>query len=1468
MRREVISTEPRFNSQAGEYQAKKRRRRLWYRIVSALSCAVVFCTTYALILPALTMENPRVLDCPLVLHSHTADCYNEEGVLICGLADFVFHTHDASCYDADGRLVCPLPEVAEHVHTGDCYTQEAVLICGSEETAGHEHSKSCYAAERGDLICENEDEDHEHTDECYEQLPILTCGLEETAGHQHEESCYQEDTVPVCENGDEDHEHTDECFQQTQVLSCGLEAGEGAHTHTDRCHILTCGLEEGDGAHAHADGCYELVWTLTCGREERILHTHTDRCYDEDGALVCDLPETFAHAHTDECFRIVEESAPAVYAYEDETISVEVTLAENSAVPQNAVLAVRPITGAAPYSPDGAAGDDGYEDLVRRAEEAVGRTAAGILLYDISFYTPDGAYLPVEDSAAVSLRFQEAVFPEGTGGVTVLHYAEGGDLPAVLDSVDVERDGNDGVSAVTFETESFSTFGIMLLADEDEGSSFTLTYNDSTITFNLVDADGNPLSANCSDIAAEAATLYEFSTIAPTIDGYTYSCATYSSATVVSVATNGFTNSDGTVATSFGTAFQIYMDDPIVNGNWYSKNNDTVTLTYTKNLVLDGGTFAIINQSGGTNYALTTDSATVNDVAGLASQTVKLNSSNQVTTIGVTEWTFTKVEGTYDQYYISTTVDGATKYLTLCETPYDASNDGRGSLTLSNTPQAITAVVSGNTVTLHTGNDSTVNLDNNEQIFWCYNDWTSPSGNSQLLLAEVFQVGTVQGVTPTGTVINLFDYWAVYNGAQYDEDGNLTGGDYSEQTEGNLNAGINAGHFLKFTRNQDTQGTGTANAWTTTVKPLQGIVQSTLQNGVPVLTKGLTSGAAGSASTAESLAYLFDPDTANAYRNTYRNVGGLLQVDSQGYYYYDSRENFAELNADTKQFTLYDQGGVHPSGSSPEGQFFPFDSFADVAESYSGTDDVNHYFGMTMTTRFVHRHDGYTAANSSTPVIFEFAGDDDVWIFVDDVLVADLGGIHNRASVKIDFSTGEIIINEGTAYESNTTLYDMFAAAGKEDDVEWSVDTDGDGHSDTFANNTYHTLRFFYLERGNTDSNLHLKYNLASYPPTGITKVNQYGDAVSGAEFSVYRADANYNITNTIPVYTGVTDGSGQMVFVDRDNMPYTMDELENMFGEYFVLKETGVPPGYRLVSDEIHLHIQNSVPLCKNTWNSGVWADTNLLVSAPNTVKLATDTYNNSSFVSAVNSDGTENGTIFAVVLKYTGDDVGAASAANLSSKDNWAPLYGTAADGFIVLDKEKRADYISQLDPGGTGIMGYIEIPKIKCSLPIYHSTDASVLQIAIGHIEGSSLPVGGTSSHCVLSRHRGLPSAKLFTNLDQMETGDIFMLEVLDEVLTYEVDQILIVLPNELDALQIEEGQDYCTLVTCTPYGVNSHRLLVRGHRVENQEAAKTIRVTADAIQIEPLVVAPLVAVPMLLLLLVWLLISSGRKKRRKT
>ena len=193
------------------------------------------------------------------------------------------------------------------------------------------------------------------------------------------------------------------------------------------------------------------------------------------------------------------------------------------------------------------------------------------------------------------------------------------------------------------------------------------------------------------------------------------------------------------------------------------------------------------------------------------------------------------------------------------------------------------------------------------------------------------------------------------------------------------------------------------------------------------------------------------------------------------------------------------------------------------------------------------------------------------------------------------------------------------------------------------------------------------------------------------------------------------------------------------------------------------------------------------------------------------------------------------------------------------------EKEEYEKLLNVSGLGIMSYIESPSINCSLPIYHGTDEAVLQIAVGHLEWSSLPTGGESTHCVLSGHRGLPSARLFTDLDKLETGDVFMLRVLDEVLTYEVDQILIVEPQETQALQIVEGEDYCTLVTCTPYGVNTHRLLVRGHRIENLADSASVRVTADAVQNEPLLVAPVVAIPMLLILLIVLLIPRKPRNR---
>lgn len=201
------------------------------------------------------------------------------------------------------------------------------------------------------------------------------------------------------------------------------------------------------------------------------------------------------------------------------------------------------------------------------------------------------------------------------------------------------------------------------------------------------------------------------------------------------------------------------------------------------------------------------------------------------------------------------------------------------------------------------------------------------------------------------------------------------------------------------------------------------------------------------------------------------------------------------------------------------------------------------------------------------------------------------------------------------------------------------------------------------------------------------------------------------------------------------------------------------------------------------------------------------------------------------------------------------------------FVLDADMHERYLSCLDVSGTGVMGYVEIPKLEVSLPIYHGTSEGVLQKAIGHLDWSSLPVGGEGTHCVISGHRGLPSAKLFTDLDKLREGDTFSLIILNEELTYEVDQIRTVEPNGVASLVVSEGMDYCTLVTCTPYGINTHRLLVRGHRIESSRA-HAVHVISEAIVIDPLIIAPIVAFPFLFLLFMMVMLKKPEKQNKDT
>lgn len=543
--------------------------------------------------------------------------------------------------------------------------------------------------------------------------------------------------------------------------------------------------------------------------------------------------------------------------------------------------------------------------------------------------------------------------------------------------------------------------------------------------------------------------------------------------------------------------------------------------------------------------------------------------------------------------------------------------------------------------------------------------------------ASTGTTGTVQGTTHAGTVINLFDYWIT---GQEDNDFILDDNTIKNQ----WNQGINQNHALKFlTKVPGGQVTGTANSWTQSVAPCAGIVANTLgEDGYPYLSGDMTK----VEGSDESLAYLFDPKKEIEGKESYRNVTGLLQVESDGYYYYDSTKNFAEYNEAANNFTLYDSWGVHSHDGKLDGLFFPLNKYEEVKDVQSNSEKLNHYFGMNMVTRFVQRYDGYMTPNKKHATTFDFSGDDDVWIFVDGVLVCDLGGIHDRSSVDIDFASGEVVVNKGTGYEQKSLLYDIFKAAGKiGDENDWTANESG---NKIFANNTYHTLKFYYLERGNYASNLRLKYNLSSYPPSGIHKLNQYGEPVEGVGFSVYKADENYNIIGDAPVYTGTTNENGEMIFLDEDEMPYTQSELKEKFGEHFVLKETSKPKGYRRIKENINMYFDNGVLLCENTKKSGVWTGTNIQVSAPNTIMLQKE-YQGNKIVAVLDEDQRENGKVFAVIMHYIGERNadgtikpaagadGAVSVANaLAKEENWIPVYGNEREGFMHADLESFAE------------------------------------------------------------------------------------------------------------------------------------------------------------------------------------------------
>lgn len=619
--------------------------------------------------------------------------------------------------------------------------------------------------------------------------------------------------------------------------------------------------------------------------------------------------------------------------------------------------------------------------------------------------------------------------------------------------------------------------------------------------------------------------------------------------------------------------------------------------------------------------------------------------------------------------------------------------------------------------------------------------------------AVPFSNHTVQTVNPTGTTVNLFDYWVV-NGDN-DSSKNINNDNKNDNT------GINKDHQLKFNG-----GAGSGiNKWTG--KSVIGgfgrlsFVKNTLVKGYPSINAGTyTSYNTHGTYKDESLDYLFNNDSqANGKQDgkaVHNNVQGLFQL-KDGYYVYDSYGsdgNYAVYNFTTNSFDVYDKAGVYKDSVSDanRGQFFPFDSADKVFEERNGrlspigitdgtNDKLNHHFGMSMTTEFVQPAGGKTTDNND--MVFKFSGDDDVWVYIDGVLVGDLGGIHEKATLDINFATGVVRVghidgaNGSPKYFPDTTIKAMFKAAG--------ADTTN-FRGNTFRDSTKHTLSFFYLERGAGASNMSLKFNLTTLPSSEVEKVNQNGEAVQGAKFALYQSDANWK-TQGDPIAQGTTDDKGQLVFLKSDGSVLSFDSQHADGHDYFVLKETDLPEGYRssLTSSttatpgELHLQYkqaaasgsggvvvapQTTVTMADGTtqWTgSRMWLNGGYL-AAKETISLNKETRDNKN-------NPISSGTTFAVVLKRTDE----------TKKDTdeiaWTAVTGNPLNGYklcsahgiagaveaaksadtSVFDVDTKGDYVVTVRSLPGDIEKYAAMmtdkSKAEYTVAVYHTTASSL-------------------------------------------------------------------------------------------------------------------------------------------------------------
>ncbi len=1179
--------------------------------MAVLGCIVVFFTTYTLMLPANTLEHTTY--CGLAEHTHTDECYGQITSVVSKVPlpveeNTFIHHHTAGCYDEAGELFCGEAEFVVHTHDGNCYNTDGSLWCNLPEIAAHTHDESCGGAEQPDTAVDKN-----------------------TDGQVHKES----------------HTHTDECYEIQKKLVCGFDDPENSPEYeeeyetgemdipvvTDEEYSIADEASDENSIPIFADG-EEAADGAEIGVEleetETERHVHTEDCYSYGKILVCTEAES-------------AEPEPDLY---------EIGLTEDTESAESEE-----------YTEITEENPDGDEPRVCLLPEVV------LHEHDVTCYDLDRLICKIpavyehqhtEQCKGICYTIEEVpadttiltcTVPEGEGGHT--HSCEDGcyDEYGILICTLEETAGH------VHDAHCYGKWELTCGMEEHTHTEECILEPEYEIE--LTSEEAEPYA----DSEGESWGYNE--------DGSIYWGINYSTKTLTEVA-------------------QIAQNTPyVITGNL---KNHALSNKYDNQ-----------NRPKAENF-----------------------DPNQPKTYEIWYFELTEVENQYRIY----SQDGESNKIYLKLT----ANTSSGSSTLSfvDTETDATAF----TLDYHnnyeggfliSSNGNYINLSGSDRIANCdgyWAGWNAGDEGSTLKIMHSVVDGSktanrLDTVKSSNTVINLFDYWTNNNG--------LAGRYESDKTTANDNntSGINKGHDYWFV--YDAGNKNNINTWTgVNGLPRQGIVANKLEGGYPRLSGNSDINGTGST---ESLEYIFNPKVEHDGKVSYRNVNGLLCNNSQGYYVFDSSDNMAEFNEEKNEIYIYDKPGVYRAGG--KGQFFPFNKAPEVMESdgYNSTNGMdsklNHYFGLTLTTRFIQLYEGFTNDSSHADrheTSFHFSGDDDVWIFIDDVLVGDLGGIHDACGIDINFATGEVsIYNKANPDKKiNTiTIRDAFKAAGK-----WVDEKDeGRWRDNTFADGTTHTLKFFYLERGNYESNLELKYNMISVPETAIYKVDQYGAQVPGARFAVYAADDKYNMlsklggtvvnTANLPakseydkdgnlldndgkvaanaLYVGTTDSLGEMIFEAEEGVPFTMTELEENFGTYFILREIEIPKGYRVVSKDIHLEIwkggNTEILRCNNTPVSGTRASATMQVTATddiwlnreyegqnNDIVIDTDKSHIQYCTTETNESGNVNvhGTLFAVVMKYTGNIDINGNATNLGSEESWTPVYGTDKDGYTLVPQD----------------------------------------------------------------------------------------------------------------------------------------------------------------------------------------------------